>query len=99
VKYKIRFKTATQGFSGDPDWSFAYLPLDCWGTCSQCKTFPFCVVLRNSGRRYKKCPCQICVVKGMCVNQCDNFKKEVQQLFALESVSDYKHYWNEMLDR
>jgi hypothetical protein len=92
VKYKIKFKSQNTGY-GESHYSFSPLPRDAFKTCSECKTFPYCVVLHNSGFRYKSCPCINCIVKVMCSKQCEKFKNEVSQIFKLKIETDYKEYY------
>jgi len=84
-------------YGDKPSVSFAVLPKECFGICTQCKTFPYCVLLRNS-QRYKTCPCNDCVVKILCVTQCDKFKNEISSLFNLKDPQDYKNYWYSLLE-
>ena len=98
MKYKIRFKNQNTGY-GESHYVFSPIPRDAYSNCAKCKTFPYCVVLHNSGYRYKSCPCHQCMVQPICVKQCDNFKKEVHQLFGLKSTTDYKNYWYSMMEK
>lgn len=97
MKYKITFKS--QQVNPTTSWKFAVIPREAYYYCSQCKTFPFCVILHNSGNRYKTCPCHKCIVQMMCYQQCDNFKQQTTELFKMKITTDYKAYWYNILEK
>jgi hypothetical protein len=61
------------------------IPLSCEG----CRIAP-CIIIHNSTKRHKLCPCKNCILKSMCQTQCDQFKKNVLGLFDIYLSSDYR---------
>jgi len=83
---------------GESHYCFSPISRDSFSLCSKCKTFPYCVILHNSGFRYKHCPCHSCFVSTMCVRQCDIFRKEVESIFHMKVSTDYKYHWYMILE-
>jgi hypothetical protein len=47
-----------------------------------------CVIKNNAPK--KKCPCQKCLVKTTCGNQCEEFEATVKSIFNFKLSYDYK---------
>jgi len=56
--------------------------------CNGCYT-ERCIIAHNSPKRMKVCPCQICLIKVTCIEQCEKYKNLVIGLFPT-SYADYK---------
>jgi len=56
--------------------------------CDGCYTIR-CIIAHNSPKRMKVCPCQICLIKMTCIEQCEKYKRLVTGLFPT-SYADYK---------
>lgn len=56
--------------------------------CEGCYT-QRCILAHNSPKRMKICPCQICLIKMTCIEQCDKYKNLVVGLYPTV-YSDYK---------
>lgn len=50
-----------------------------------------CVVKQNAPKR--NCPCEDCIVKTACFNQCDKFQSLVRSIFNLPLSYDYKYVY------
>jgi hypothetical protein len=48
-----------------------------------------CVIAKNSPNSF--CPCEVCIVKTNCFNQCETFQKKVDSIFKIETSYDYKN--------
>jgi hypothetical protein len=56
--------------------------------CNGCYTIR-CIIAHNSPKRMKICPCQICLIKMTCMEQCEKYRRLVTGLFPT-SYADYK---------
>lgn len=57
--------------------------------CNGCYTVR-CIIAHNSSKRMKICPCQNCLIKITCVEQCQKYKDLVTGLFPTVETTDYK---------
>ena len=48
-----------------------------------------CIISHNSTKRTKICPCRECMIKSICTEQCNSFRKLVIGLFPMVYI-DYK---------
>jgi len=56
--------------------------------CEGCYTIR-CIIAHNSPKRMKICPCQECLIKMTCIEQCEKYSRLVTELFPT-SYADYK---------
>ena len=55
---------------------------------SQFKKISTCIIQANAPKR--KCPCEFCIVKPMCSEQCKPFYDLVASIFKISLSYDYK---------
>lgn len=49
-------------------------------TCKNCMSMVVCDLIMNNST--DNCPCQTCIVKMICMEMCDDFKKKYETIFT-----------------
>jgi len=51
-----------------------------------------CLISHNSPKKIKDCPCQKCIIAGMCEDQCEDFYNLLVSIYRMELFYNYKKY-------